>query len=224
MDNQKAYQEKYSSGYGLRYPDGIIIRVTHQIFKYELDFKGGNILDYGCGNGVHIDYLNSVFPSAEIYGLDTSEQAIEVAKENNPEFSSYISTCSPVPKIDETFKGVKFDLIICNQVLYYLNDENAKNIIEQFYDVLNPGGALYVSWMGVENFYFGKSTEEKEGGFRRVELSGRLNETTFINFKTKKEFLDLFSDKYKTVQDGYYDAQIRQEEGSTMHYFFVGNR
>lgn len=38
----------------------------------------------------------------------------------------------------------KFDLIFCRNVLIYFDAEGKKNVIKKFYDLLNPGGYLFI--------------------------------------------------------------------------------
>ncbi|EOG9634088.1 hypothetical protein ACLMND_001537 [Campylobacter lari] len=47
-------------GYGLQYPDGHVIRFYERILKYKLNKTSGNLLDFGCGNGVHSKYFQDV--------------------------------------------------------------------------------------------------------------------------------------------------------------------
>ena len=55
MDNSlEAYTQKYDKeGYGLQYPDGHVIRFYERILKFQLHKISGNLLDFGCGNGIH---------------------------------------------------------------------------------------------------------------------------------------------------------------------------
>ena len=126
-------------------------------------------------------------------------------------------------RIEDIFPNQKYDLIMVNQVLYYLDDANLNIMMDQFYYLLNPGGKIFVTLMGVENYYFKLSTELPGSNMRQVVLAKRLQETSEINFKDKKSFNVLF-DKYSKLQLGYYDSVIREDEGSTMHYFIVGKK
>lgn len=126
-------------------------------------------------------------------------------------------------RIEDIFPNQKYDLIMVNQVLYYLDDANLNIMMDQFYNLLNPGGKIFVTLMGVENYYYKLSTELPGSNMRQVVLAKRLQETSEINFKDKKSFNVLF-DKYSKLQLGYYDSVIREDEGSTMHYFIVGKK
>lgn len=41
------------------------------------------VLDVGCGNGAMLRYLNSIKPMKKLIGIDVSEKALVLAKENN---------------------------------------------------------------------------------------------------------------------------------------------
>ncbi|TEY02793.1 methyltransferase [Campylobacter sp. US33a] len=59
-DSLKTYTQKYDeNGYGLLYPDSHVIRFYERILKYKLGITSGNLLDFGCGNGVHSRYFLS---------------------------------------------------------------------------------------------------------------------------------------------------------------------
>lgn len=222
--NKETYTEKYKSGYGLQYPDGHFIRVVSQILEYQENMSGCTVLDYGCGNGIHMEFLEKRWHKSKFYGLDISELAIDQAKKRLPMWAENFRQCDSVPNLKTLFGDLKFDLVIANQVLYYLDDPDLKNVLEQIYDALNPGGVIFVSWMGVENFYYNLSTPIEGKKLRKVELNNRLKETSEINIKTKEEFSSLFSNKYEKLHLGYYDQLIREDEGSTMHYFIVAKK
>ena len=59
MDNSlSAYLTKYDTqGYGLQFPDGHVIRFYERILNFALQKTSGNLLDFGCGNGVHSKYF-----------------------------------------------------------------------------------------------------------------------------------------------------------------------
>ena len=62
MDNSlEAYTQKYDKeGYGLQYPDGHVIRFYERIPKFQLHKTSGNLLDFGCGNGIHSKYFKNI--------------------------------------------------------------------------------------------------------------------------------------------------------------------
>ena len=134
--NCKEYDNKYSSGYGLQYPEGYIIRICKQIIEFQEKMSNPTILDYGCGNGIHLEYFSSLWPTSELFGLDISSNAIEQAKKRTSLVNARLEVCKPVPDINNIYLNQKYDLILSNQVLYYLEDKDVKNLINQFYDLI----------------------------------------------------------------------------------------
>ena len=96
----------------------------------------------------------------------------------------------------EQSEDKKFDFILVNQSLYYLDDMELRYTIEQFYDILNDDGIVVFTVIPSNSYYSERIVEELPNGLIKVELSGRLNEATNINFVNnftdlKKSFLYL---------------------------------
>ena len=213
------YENQYKNGYGLSYPEGHVIRTHLKILKYELGMSGGKILDYGCGTGGHLEYFlkNGYQP----FGCDTSETAIRICKSQMPEYEKNFQVIQSVPRLRDYFSD-DFDVILSNQVLYYLSDVDINNITSQFYEMLKPGGVFIVTLISPEN-YLHKYIVSKEGDLSKVMLTGRLNQLSYINFKTKEEWLKMFN-KFTKLHFGWYTSVIREEEGRTDHFIFVGKK
>lgn len=86
------------------------------------------ILDVGCGDGVIFYLLNKIFKSKnknlKLFGIDSSELAIRVAKEKNPDAIFKISDVYNLP-----FEDDYFDLIISSDVIEHVS-ESEKMILE----------------------------------------------------------------------------------------------
>lgn len=116
------------------------------------------------------------------------------------------------------------DLIVANQSLYYLPFENLKQLVEEFYALMNSGGVFFATMMSEKNGYFAHaSSPDAKTGLREVKISGRLNETSFIRFiKDAEELKELFS-PFKTYLLGEYDPIYFYDfEGSANHFIYVG--
>ena len=128
-------------------------------------------------------------------------------------------------KANSSFKDkfkINFDLIFANQSLYYLPFENLKQSILEFYDLANKDCIIFASMMSQRNYYFKhiKNQDEKTKLYE-VELSGRLNEKSYILFiKEKEELKELFK-PFKCLYLGSYDP-FNLDEGSSEHFIYIG--
>lgn len=219
--SKRAYIDKYGEGYGLMYPDGHVIRLYEKFMKYELGIdgsRGEKLLDFGCGNGVHSEYFAS--KGFEVYGVDVVPQAIEHAKKRLPKYEKNFVLIEPNQDIKELF-DTTFDVLFANQSLYYLSNTNLARTLQQMESALNPGGVVYFTMIGTQNYYYKQSYErEFMDGLREVVLTGRLNDTTYIHFTTDEEDLKKKFRMFKPYFISYYDTAAR--EGSGFHYQFIG--
>lgn len=220
-DSKQTYINKYKINYGTIYPEGHIIRLYEHLLKYEFDISGKNnesLLDFGCGNGTHTEYFKS--KGFTTFGVDIIPGAIKQAKNRYPDNTDNFAVMELYQDTTELFDQT-YDVILCNQVLYYMNNTKLKIVTEQLYNQLRPGGLFYVTMMGTKNHYWNKSVPA-EDGLNEVTLSGRLNETSLINFVHNEEDLANRFSLFEPVYSGYYDSSSR--DGSTYHYQFLGKK
>jgi ubiquinone/menaquinone biosynthesis C-methylase UbiE len=101
--------------------------------------KSAKILDAGCGTGRLLSYLTkSKVQPKNIIGVDFSPEMLSIAKDSNPKVTFFRSDLSLFKSPD------KFDLIICAHVLHYLNKTDYKKTLKNFYQLLKPGGRIYI--------------------------------------------------------------------------------
>ena len=102
--------------------------------QFPMSFDPGSILDFGCGIGDTTKYLAELFPTADIIGFDTSEQALSYARETYG--SARISFCNHAD-----FSQIKaIDLCYANGVFHHIIPEERLGVIGQICHVLSPGG------------------------------------------------------------------------------------
>lgn len=64
----------------------------------------------------------------------------------------------------------------------------------------------------------------RDGDFTIIQLeTPRLRERTLINFKRREDLEPLFA-PFRKLHIGWYASQIREEEGSTDHWIYIGVR
>lgn len=98
-----------------------------------LDKDFNKILDVGCGTGMSTAPLAENWKTAEITGVDLSEEMLQVARETIPSASFVQRDCS------KSLKDMgKFDLIFSNAFLQWI--PNQEEFITNSFEMLNDGG------------------------------------------------------------------------------------
>ncbi len=216
------WAKKYKAGYGIQFPEGHVIRTWVRVLQFELGWKpneGRSILDFGCGTGAHLAYFDGL--GFEVSGVDVAQDAILRCKELFPDRQDRFVTISHAQNMEEVFSKNSFDLILANQSLYYLNDKELKACLAQMKSLLKPGGVLLASLMGPGHNYLNYVVDETDEGLKRIEANYRGHMASWINFvDSKEEMLSLFSD-FNVLHLGWYDFVIREQEGSSFHYWMI---
>tara|TARA_B100000212_G_scaffold339367_1_gene317720 strand:+ start:651 stop:1322 length:672 start_codon:yes stop_codon:yes gene_type:complete len=99
---------------GYNYIEGRWEKVANKISKYYNLSKNAKILDIGCGKGYLLYDFLKILPTAEVYGLDFSEYAIEKSKKEIKE-NLYYGHANNLPWPDNYF-----DLVISINTLHCL--------------------------------------------------------------------------------------------------------
>ena len=103
------------------------------------------VLDIGCGLGDLTKKVWVLDPKNDITGIDISENAINrisaTAKKDG--YQNLKFRVGSLPTL--YFKDQSFDLILCLEVLYYLNDKDRKRSVVEIKRILKPGGYLLLS-------------------------------------------------------------------------------
>ena len=102
----------------------------------------GRALEAGSSIGIFTALLAPYCD--ELLALDTSERAVEIARER---LSGYSNVRIERRTIPEEMPEGPFDLIVASEILYYLPREVVLQTIRRFEENLNPGGNLLaVHW------------------------------------------------------------------------------
>lgn len=214
------YEKRYQRGYGLVYPESHIIRFHRHILEWELKIEGGKMFDFGCGSGAHPKYFadQGFIP----YGCDTSATAVEQCKALMPAYADHFSVTPAVnPDLVSLTGEGALTVFLSNQVLYYLDDIGIRDVVRQAHLMLRTGGVFAVSMMSYSCWYARFITGE-QGDFKKVDMdTPRQKMASFINFKHRESLEPLFQ-PFRKLHLGSYGSHIREEEGSTDHWFYVG--
>lgn len=78
---------------------------------------GSTILDVGCGEGYVTYHLHKQRPHAEITGIDSSKEIIELAKKLHPGINFEVASAEKIP-----FPDKSFDTVVASELLEHLPD------------------------------------------------------------------------------------------------------
>ena len=115
-----------------------------------------SILDAGCGTGGMLEYLRR-HRYCILEGFDISVEAINIAK---------------LKKLDVRlgnltkykYKQNKYDVIISNDTMYFFNNKEQKNILDEFYKSLNTNGLVILNLPSFDSF---KGIHDKAVGIQK---------------------------------------------------------
>jgi SAM-dependent methyltransferase len=218
--NADDYEKRYREGYGLQYPESHVIRVNKQILEWQLGMRGGKAFDFGCGAGAHLRYFAE--QGYQPFGCDTSATAIEAARRALPKWSANLKITPVNPDLPKLFGG-DFQVFLSNQVLYFLDDAGIAAIVAQAHRMVAPGG-VFVATMMAPSCWYARYIQGERDGFKVVRLdTPRQKGELLINFKTRDEMKSLFA-PFKLLHLGSYGSHVREEEGPTDHWIFVGRK
>lgn len=154
---------------------------TALLKKLEIPEKPYHIWEIGCGTGKNLSFLLKKYPLITCLGLDTSHEMVEIAKKKLKKYPSSCSILHTTYKINHTEAWEKPDLILFSYSLSMINP-GWKELIEQAYHDLKPGGQIAVVDFHQSNFEGFKSWM----GVNHVEMNGHLLpilESHFISAK-----------------------------------------
>jgi len=96
-----------------------------------------SIIEFGCGIGNNIRFLNQYFPNAEITGLDISEDSIDIARDK---FSEKANIRFDIVTHNKNLD--KADLVFINGVFHHIAIQNREENLKFVTSLLNTGGQL----------------------------------------------------------------------------------
>jgi SAM-dependent methyltransferase len=140
--------------------------------------RGLNVLDVGCGSGVHGAELNRIH-GHRVVGVDLSEASIEKAKGRLAE--AYVADVTK-PAQYPFAERRKFDVIVFSDILEHLYDPS--DVLTRHYPLLAPGGQVLIS---LPNVAIWNVRLELLAGRFEYQDTGTLDRT-HIRFFTRRTF------------------------------------
>ncbi len=136
------YAEQYDRVLGETIPEGLNEDSYFAEYKIALmaarssDKIPGCILDFGCGAGRSLPYLDKYFPDAELWGYDVSPASLKAAAQRLPRaklFSDWDATTS-----------TRFDAIIAANVLHHIPPDERLQALTRCCELLTVKGQLFL--------------------------------------------------------------------------------
>jgi len=102
----------------------LIDRFNANLILQIRELQATSILDLGCGEGYVCKLIKTAFPKVSYYGLDGSQQAVEVAKNKNlgVNFAVMDILDTSSQELNKVFNVSKFDTVICLEVIEHIED------------------------------------------------------------------------------------------------------
>jgi ubiquinone/menaquinone biosynthesis C-methylase UbiE len=119
----------------------------------EWEITDGKVLDVGTGTGWLAIQFAEEIPGVEVIGLDLSDVALELARENARESGVSSRVSFEIGDAEDMpFENDMFDLAISSNTLHLV--KNPVRMLDEIQRVLKPGGVFLVSdlrrsWLGI---------------------------------------------------------------------------
>lgn len=229
MDNSlSAYLTKYDTqGYGLQFPDGHVIRFYERILNFALQKTSGNLLDFGCGNGVHSKYFaqrsgGGIRP----FGIDIVPSLAQIWRNDPLICEQDFHIITPNASFSHLFTQ-KMDFIFANQSLYYLTKENFATTLKEFYDICNDGAIIFATMIASECYDLYQKSKPLPNGLTHIQgtPTNRMSEDSYIRFTRDIDELKADFGLFEPLYWGdYTPINLYNFEGSSRHFIFIGRK
>lgn len=73
------------------------------------------IIDIGCASGIITNYLTSIYPQADIVGMDVYQEIIRYAKTKHPNIKFIVGDAHKIP-----FSNDSYDLVLCYETIEHV--------------------------------------------------------------------------------------------------------
>lgn len=107
-----------------------------KLVKRKVKHNVSTILEYGCGTGRNLGFLQENFPDAQIIATDISQSSLELASETNPKIEFRVETSD--------LDIGPFDLIFISGVFHHIPKAERKVAAGLLAKRLSKGGTLFI--------------------------------------------------------------------------------
>lgn len=133
--SNSSYENQYFSNHSGKY---ILSYVRKRV-----NFKGKDILDFGCGPGYLLQYLSSLGIN-KMTGLDFSKESVDRLNDKfkgNKKFAGAVCVNSLPSSLDDA----SMDIVIAVEVVEHLSDSQLRKTLNEIHRLLKPGGHIIVT-------------------------------------------------------------------------------
>ena len=158
-----------------------------EYLKYLLPEMPKAILEYGCGIGLNLPYLQKNFPSTELFGCDVSQESILLAREN-------VQCCTfDTIETSEDLKIYKnrIDCVFISVVLHHIQPEDHEKWISGLYDILRKGGHMVIFENNMKNPLTKKFVQKLPMDKNAIMLDAKYCENIIIKIFGEKSYVKL---------------------------------
>lgn len=207
MSDQKAQEWDFSyqrkDNY-LYYPHEQVIRFISKYVRKRVGFdkfedrhefdKNPKVLDFGCGIGRHMIFLDDF--KLRAYGFDLSTSAINEAKENFKlhNKNQLVDNVEVASILDLPYQDNEFSYMLSHGVLDSMPFEVAKNGMLELHRTLKKSGMIYFDVIGIEDSSFGDSDKLE------LTVTTEHEEGTIQSYFNEERILELLQDKFQIVE------------------------
>ena len=156
----------------------------------------GKVLDVGTGTGLLAITFAENFAHTEVIGLDLSEEALEVARENARERKIFNVSFKKGDAEDIPFKDNTFALVISSNTLHLV--KNPVNMFNEIHRVLMTDGKFFISdfkrsWLSIFSQHFRASYTPRE-------IKHLVQQSALQNWRIKDQFfwVSIYSEDHIT--------------------------
>jgi len=175
--------------------------------------KPCKVLDVGCGEGFYAIYLAS--KGFDVTGIDISENAIKLAKENAAKHNIKIKFM-PLDVADLDKINDKFDFVFEWAILHHIMPEQRQKYTENIKRILNKGGNYLSVCFNNQNPDFGA----KGKNLRIIPEGAKMPAGTKLYYSSFEEMKQLFEPHFHIIEA----KLITMTAGKKEHignYFFM---
>lgn len=123
----------------------------------------GRVLELGCGSGNNLSLFKEF--DWNVSGVDYDNEQVKYANHNlGKSINDQIIQHDLSKGLPSTLSG-KFDVILCQNILYYIKRQNMINLLKSLRGFINKKYILFVSCRALGDWCFGKGSEIERNGF-----------------------------------------------------------